>query len=203
MKAKKIIKKNYKNLILFILLFIFILIAKEVFQNEIFHSDQVLYDFLVSHRNPILNIFFMAITELGSAEILIIIAILSMIFIKNKLYKILVPINLAVIALVNQILKHIFVRPRPNELRLIEENGYRFPSGQAMASTAFYGLLIIFAFRHIENRKIRNSICVGLSILIVLIDLSRIYVGVHYASDVIAGSCLSISYLIILMRLIE
>lgn len=203
MKTKEFIKKKYKYFILAILLSIFILIAKAVFQKEIFVSDQILYNFLVEHRNQVFNVFFITITELGSAEILIVITIFCIIFMKNKLYKILVPANLAFIALFNQILKHIFVRQRPNMLRLVEENGYSFPSGHAMASTAFYGLLIVFAFKHIENKKLRNILCIGLSLLIIFIDISRIYVGVHYASDVIAGTCLSIAYLIILTRLIE
>ena len=158
MKVKDFIKRKHKYLILVILLSIFIAIAKEVFKKEIFQYDQVLYDFLVEHRNIGLNLFFMTITELGSAMALIIITTLCVIFIKNKLYKILIPSNLAFIALLNQILKHVFVRPRPNMLRLIEENGYSFPSGHAMASTAFYGLLIVFAFKHIKNKKLRNSL---------------------------------------------
>lgn len=203
MRPKEFLKKTYKCLIVFVLLSIFILIAKEVFKKEIFNIDQVIYNFLVEHRNAGLNIFFIAITELGSAGFLIFFTVISIIFVRNKSYKILIPINLAFIALVNQILKRIFVRPRPNMLRLVEENGYSFPSGHAMASTAFYGLLIIYIFRHVKNKKLRNSICIGLSSLIILIDLSRIYVGVHYASDVLAGSSLSISYLIILMKVIK
>ena len=101
------------------------------------------------------------------------------------------------------ILKRVFVRQRPNELRLVEENGYSFPSGHAMASTAFYGLLIILILKNIKNKKLRNTLCCVISIVIILIDISRIYVGVHYASDVIAGTCLSIIYLIILKRVLK
>lgn len=66
-----------------------------------------------------------------------------------------------------------------------------------MASMAFYGLLIYFAYRYIENKKSRSVICIILSILILLIGFSRIYLGVHYTSDVIAGFLISISYLIL------
>ena len=189
--------------IIFILLIIFILIAKDVLKKEVFEYDNYIYNFFVVHRNIVLNIFFIIITEFGSAEFLITIAISCIIFIKNKNYKILIPINLASIALINQILKRIFVRQRPNVFRLIEEKGFSFPSGHAMASTAFYGLLIILIFKNVKNKKIRNVLCILLSLLILLIDVSRVYVGVHYASDVIAGTCLSASYLIVLTSVLK
>ena len=198
MKTKEFLKNKYKYIILAIFLSIFIVIAKDVFQKELFNFDKVIYDFFVSIRNPILNMFFMIITELGSAEFLIIFTLISVVIIKNKVYRFLIPINLAFTGLFNYILKNFFERPRPNILRLVEENGYSFPSGHAMASTAFYGLLIIFFLKNIKDKKNRNIICIILSLLIIFIDISRIYVGVHYVSDVLAGTCLSISYLIIL-----
>ena len=198
MKTKEFIKKKYKYIILAILLSIFIILAKNVFQKELFNFDRIIYDFFVSIRNPILNMFFVIITELGSAEFLIIFTLISIVIIKNKLYRIILPINLAFIGISNFLLKNLFERPRPNILRLVEENGYSFPSGHAMASAAFYGLLIIFFFKNIKDKKKRNVICIILSMLILFIDISRIYVGVHYVSDVLAGTCLSISYLIIL-----
>ena len=111
------------------------------------------------------------------------------------------PINIFLVVGMNWLLKHFFVRPRPNELRLIEETGYSFPSGHAMASTAFYGLLIYIVYKEIKNKKIRNTICILLAILISLIDISRIYVGVHYTSDVLGGTCLSIAYLIVFTQI--
>lgn len=202
-KFKNFIKRKYVWIIFTIFISIFIMIASFVYKKNIFDFDLKAYNFLVSHRNNVFNIFFKTITLLGNASILIIIAILSLIFLKNRKYKVLVSVNLAVIGLINYVLKHIFSRQRPNNLRLIEESGYSFPSGHAMASTAFYGVFIYIAYKHIENIKIRNITCILLSILILLIDISRVYVGVHYASDVVAGTCFSISYLIVVLKLIN
>ena len=202
-KIKEMIIKNYKWIIFFVFFVIFLAIAEDVFEQEIFEFDSVVYNFLVNNQNEALNNFFKIITQFGSALVLIIITILCVIFIRDKKYKILVPANLLTIAIINIVLKNFFLRPRPNELRLIEETGYSFPSGHAMASTAFYGLLIYIAHEKIENKILRNTICIMLGLLILLISVSRIYVGVHYTSDVIAGTCFSIAYLILITRLIK
>lgn len=202
-KIKELIIKNYKWIIFFVFSVIFLAIAEDVFAQEIFEFDSVVYNFLVNNRNEALNNFFKIITQFGSALVLIIITILCVIFIRDKKYKILVPANLLTIAIINIVLKNFFLRPRPNELRLIEETGYSFPSGHAMASTAFYGLLIYIEHEKIENKILRNTICIMLGLLILLISVSRIYVGVHYTSDVIAGTCFSIAYLILITRLIK
>ena len=202
-KIKELIIKNYKWIIFFLFFVIFLAIAEDVFEQEIFEFDSVVYNFLVNNRNEVLNNFFKIITQFGSAIVLIIITILCVIFIRDKKYKILVPANLVTIAIINIVLKNFFLRPRPDELRLIEETGYSFPSGHAMASTAFYGLLIYIVHEKIENKILRNTICIMLGLLILLISISRIYVGVHYTSDVIAGTCFSIAYLILITRLIK
>lgn len=202
-KIKELTIKNYKWIIFFLFFVIFLAIAEDVFEQEIFEFDSVVYNFLVNNRNEVLNNFFKIITQFGSAIVLIIITILCVIFIRDKKYKILVPANLVTIAIINIVLKNFFLRPRPNELRLIEETGYSFPSGHAMASTAFYGLLIYIVHEKVENKILRNTICIMLGLLILLISISRIYVGVHYTSDVIAGTCFSITYLILITRLIK
>ena len=80
---------------------------------------------------------------------------------------------------------------------MVEESSFSFPSGHAMASMAFYGLIIYFIDKNMKNEKLKKIISISLSILIFLIGISRIYLGVHYASDVIAGFAISIVYLIL------
>lgn len=108
-----------------------------------------------------------------------------------------------VIFLSNQLLKNIVARPRPEGFRLVEESGYSFPSGHSMVSMAFYGFIVYWIFEKVKNPYLKWSSMIAISFIIIAIGLSRIYLGVHYASDVIAGFCISISYLILFTNLIK
>lgn len=196
-KVGKIIIKNLKWIIALITMIIFIAIAEDVFENEIFGFDSVIYNFLISKRNVYINSFFKIITNFGGSTSLVLVTIISMIFVKGKKYKIMLPLNLYVSAFLNYSLKNIFERTRPDNMRLIEETGFSFPSGHSMVSMAFYGYLIYLIYKYVKNKYIKWSLIVLLSCLIVGIGTSRIYLGVHYTSDVLGGFLISISYLVI------
>lgn len=202
-----IVKNNKRWCLLFICLIIFIVILENVFDSEIVTFDTTIYNAIsLSRTNAVTNIL-KIITQLGSAGFLILITILSFVIIRNKKIPICIALNLASIGALNQISKRIIQRPRPEGFRLIEETGYSFPSGHSMASMAFYGLIIYFVFKYVKNKNAKIIICTILSLLVLLIGISRIYLGVHYASDVIAGFVLSIAYLVvyitIVLKLIE
>lgn len=197
-KIRKALKKNYKYIILLICIIILYAIIEDLFNKETIFIDLFIYKIIVlSMRNNILTIIFKIITHLGGAYCLIIIAILSAIFVKNKKIAFAIPINLMLSTLLNLLLKNIVERPRPIGYRLIDETGYSFPSGHSMISAAFYGLIIYFIWKNVKNTKLKYASCILLWILIVLIGISRIYLGVHYASDVVGGFTISIAYLII------
>ena len=106
-------------------------------------------------------------------------------------------------ALLNHIFKKIVQRPRPTGYRLIEEDGYSFPSGHSMISAAFYGFFIYLIFKNVKNKYLKWGSISLLSLLICLIGISRIYLGVHYTSDVMAGFVISISYLVIFTSIVN
>ena len=99
------------------------------------------------------------------------------------------------VVLLNQVCKFIVQRPRPEGFRLIAESGYSFPSGHSMVAMAFYGLLAWMAWRHERDAVVRRISVTGFALVVVLVGISRIYLGVHYASDVIAGFCLAAAWL--------
>ena len=197
-KIKKGLKKNYKFIILLICIIIFLAIIEEVFEKETIAIDLIIYKIIVQNmRTDILTSIFKIITNFGGAYCLIIIAMLSAIFIKDKKIAFSIPINLILITIFNLVLKNIVERPRPIGYRLIDETGYSFPSGHSMVSAAFYGLIIYFVWKNIKDKKLKYISCAVLGILVALIGISRIYLGVHYASDVLGGFTISVAYLII------
>ena len=204
MKFKKWLKKNYYLLIIFISVIIFLIMLWNVASVGIMKEDKIIYEFISKHfMNDISTNIFKIITNLGSALFIICLTIILVIFIKDKKVKFIIPINLVIITILNLILKNIVQRPRPSKFQIISEKGYSFPSGHSMVSMAFYGLLIYLIYKYIKNKKLKYSLIVTLSILIFLIGISRIYLGVHYASDVIAGFCISLSYLMIYINILK
>ena len=197
-KIKEYIVKNLKWIILFICLVGFLDLAEDVFNKEIMKGDiigyKIISTFLISDFvTPIAKV----ITNLGSAVFLIALTIILIIVIKNKKIGLSIFLNLSFVTILNQLLKRILQRPRPNEFRIIEETGYSFPSGHSMVSMAFYGYLIYLIYKYVENKYIKWGLITLLSILIVSIGTSRIYLGVHYTSDVLGGFLIAVSYLII------
>lgn len=202
-KIYHFIKENIRIIIAFVAVILFIEIVEDIFKNEIFAFDNRLYHLITLNMSEGLNNIFKILTNMGAAIILIPICIIMFIILKKKRYATYITINLAVATILNIILKQIFVRPRPTELRIISETGYSFPSGHSMVSMAFYGFLIYLAYTHIKNNKLKWSICIALSIVIILVGISRIYLGVHYASDVCGGFLISIAYLMLYTKVIK
>jgi undecaprenyl-diphosphatase len=104
-------------------------------------------------------------------------------------------LNLVSVVLINQVLKYIVQRPRPDGFRLISEVGYSFPSGHSMVSMAFYGLCAWMVWTYERDRILRWLCCLSFASIVVVVGMSRVYLGVHYASDVIAGFCVSLAWL--------
>ncbi len=204
MKVKGFIIKNLKWILLVICLVGFFALAKDVFNKEIIKGDiigyKIISDFLISDFvTPIAKF----ITNLGGSIALIVITILLLIFIKNKKIGISIITNLCIITGLNITLKNILQRHRPTDYRIIDETGYSFPSGHSMISMAFYGFIIYLIYKYIKNKYLKSTLIIFLSILIILIGISRIYLGVHYTSDVLAGFLISISYLVIYISTIN
>lgn len=197
-KVKELIINNFKWIILFICLIGFLALAEDVFNKEIMNGDIIGYKFISTFlisdfATPIAKF----ITNFGGAIFIAVVAIFLAIIIKNKKIAISILANLVIITGLNQLLKRILQRARPTEYRIIQETGYSFPSGHSMISMAFYGYLIYLIYKHVKNKYIKWISISLLSILICLIGISRIYLGVHYTSDVLGGFLISISYLVI------
>jgi len=197
-KLKDLLLKNLKWIVLFISTVCFLMIVEDVMDEEIMSTDSKGYALVSTYlMSDTMTHIAKVVTNFGGEYCVIGLSIILLIIIKNKKVGISIPINLGLSALLNITLKQILQRPRPTEYRVIDESGYSLPSGHSMVSMAFYGYLIYLIYKHVENKYIKWLSIILLSILIISIGISRIYLGVHYTSDVIAGFLIALSYLII------
>lgn len=196
------IKNISKWIVCGIGILIFATIVVMLLTNNVTSLDNSIYNIIISSKSDAMTMFMTVITMMCNTEFIIVATLLLVLLIKNKKIGGMIASNVVLCSVINTIIKHIFLRPRPVGIKLIEQGGYSFPSGHSMMAVAFYGLLIYI----IWNTKWKNVWKIFtttlLVILILLIGISRIYVGVHFASDVIAGLSISLSYLIIFIELL-
>ena len=178
----------------------FVYIARRIFvlkKTKLDDSVFALMDQLVSDRNTAIMQFF---TFLGTHTFLIpanLCLIAYFLFIKkHKWHSIKIPaIALSSMGLMF-LLKNLFNRPRP-EIPLIDSaKGLSFPSGHALMSVTFYGLLIYMTYKSVKNAWVKWSLIILLILLIMMIGMTRIYLRYHYASDVLAGYCIGFLWLV-------
>lgn len=197
---KKIL--NNKRWIIFsILIVTFIIIVINLFNNNLLGIDNFVYNKIQIFNSNKMTTFFKIYTEISGSIFLVVLCILLFLLLKNKKYGVLIIINLVTTVIINQILKNIFLRQRPLDLMLIQESGYSFPSGHSMASMSFYGFLIFLVWQTKINKKYKWLLTIMFSMIIILVGISRVYLGVHYFSDVLAGFCISLAYLIIFITI--
>ena len=124
-----------------------------------------------------------------------VLAVIMAIVCKPVWVKIFSVVNVGFVAVFCWVVKHIVQRPRPEGIALIEETGYSFPSAHTMGSVVFYGFIIFLIWKYLKNKPLKISFTVLLSIFAILIGYTRVYLGVHYASDVLAAILAGVAYL--------
>jgi membrane-associated phospholipid phosphatase len=185
----------------------FVYITRRIFVLNKTKLDDRAFAWLKSHvserNNEVMEFF----TFLGTHLFLIpanLALIAFFLFIKkHKWYSIKIPaLALSSLGLMF-LLKNAFSRERPAIPLLKEAAGLSFPSGHALMSMTFYGLIIYIIFKTVENRPLKWTLITMLILLIMIIGLSRVYLRVHYASDVIAGYCVGFLWLVFAIWLLN
>ena len=160
--------------------------------------DTTVMQFADSIRSIPLTVFFEWVTNLGDARTITVVAIaLALVLWRHRrfTYKAGFAVALFGSLLTSWLLKHLIERPRPDHaLSLISESGYSFPSMHATVSMATYGFLAFVMWRVLRPRSHRAPAVAVLVALIVCIGLSRIYLEVHYFSDIVSGYVIGVLF---------
>lgn len=197
------LRSNARTLAALVAAFVFVVLLENVAEGQILQLDVLAYELFVERlRSDALTPFMQAITSLASVVVLAVVAATIAALAPGKAPGWCVSVNLAAVVALNALLKELVQRPRPDGFRLISETGYSFPSGHSMVAMAFFGLLVWMIWRFHKRDAMRVVWCAFFSVVIALVGISRIYLGVHYASDVVAGFCVSVLWLVFYTRVV-
>ena len=176
-----------------IAMFVVLLVKYKI--SKTFEIDDYFIKFSTKIRSDGLTKFLKMVTHFGSILTIAILSAILFLMSKNKVVKIFAIINVGFVSVFCLIVKHIVQRPRPEGIALIEETGFSFPSAHTMGSVVFYGFMIFLICRYFKLKPLKIILSVILALVSLIIGYTRIYLGVHYASDVMAGIIAGIAYL--------
>lgn len=193
-------------LLLLFALVIFIYEIRMVFISESTDFDDRVFNSIKPYISNSLTRVMLVITFLGKHQLLIPLNFVLIIFFilrKERWFATRVAALSLSSLLLMFMLKFFFQRNRPQQQLIDDVSGYSFPSGHALISVVFYGLFIHMIWHEIKIKWLRNLLVILLGILILLIAFSRVYLRVHYASDVIAGIAVGFIWLVLSLRIIH
>jgi len=201
--ALRLARENRMIIVLSIALLVFVYLLQNVMSGDIRRIDGIAYQFFVVRlRRDWLTPIMQSFTSLSAPVVLAVMLIVVAAFAPGRMPGRFAAANLVGIVALNYALKEIVQRPRPEGFRLIAETGYSFPSGHSMVAVAFYGFLIWLIIRFEEDRLQRWIWSLALFFVVIMIGISRVYLGVHYFSDVVAGYCVAAVWLVVFTRII-
>lgn len=169
----------------------FVQLTDELAENDLTKIDEAVSEFVVARRSDTVTTYLTFVTDLGDRYAYVVITIILAIFffIKKHSGKFIIQTTLVLVlaSLSNIVLKRVFNRARPSLEHLVEVNTLSYPSGHSMSAMAFYGFLIFLCLRYRMAAWLRAVLITVLVILVLSIGISRIYLGVHYPTDVAGG----------------
>jgi undecaprenyl-diphosphatase len=173
-------------------LFIFAWLAEEILEGDTQRFDGYLRTAVHQHATPGLTQLMQVFSFLGSVAavtVMCLVAVCVSLYFHRARTAALLAITMLGVAVLEVTLKHAFHRPRPVAFFGVTPSTYSFPSGHALGSFCFYGMLAGILAARARGRGAKFCVWMAAALLVGMIGVSRIYLGVHYPSDVIAGYC--------------
>lgn len=185
----------------------FLVIGIFVYIDRLNTFDFFIIGVIQGWESPVLTSIMTIFSFIGSYQTIVIVSLIVavLLYVKGKHTSQIILLFVTIIstAIVNQILKYAIQRERPSFYRLAEATGYSFPSGHSMGAFAVYGMMTLILLKYIHSRRGQVLTLIASSLLILFVGMSRIYLGVHFPSDVIGGYLLSLFLITIILLEIQ
>jgi undecaprenyl-diphosphatase len=200
-KARWITSRFILALVLFLItLFVFVAITDEIVLDHKYGFDQNIFNAISSLVSPFTTRLMETVTFFGSSNFLFPAYLVLIIFYLSR-GNIKPALDITMIGLgstgILNLFKYIFQRQRPLDPLMRDVTGFSFPSGHSFSSFTFFGLLIYILWRTGIRKPLKILLSIVLFLFAAVIAFSRVYLRVHYPSDVVAGFCLSIIWLML------
>jgi undecaprenyl-diphosphatase len=184
---------------------IFVRITRELIEGDVSAVDSAILLTIVKTRTPWLTIAAVDVTALGSITLVILFSAFTLVVLLvlgDRLGALQMLAASAGAGILTLLTKNIIERIRPEEAqRLITVSGFSYPSGHSVSTSALYLTIAIIASRYVEHSAARTAICLAVSVVLIMVGASRVYLGVHYATDVVSGISLGAAWALVLAGL--
>jgi undecaprenyl-diphosphatase len=181
---------------------LFIRITQELLEKEVDAIDRTILLKVIAARTSWLNVLMVDITAFGSATSVALFSLVALvIFAAIRAWSNALQLASASAGslLLTAVTKSFIERARPQGVpRLVEASGYSYPSGHSLSSAALYLTIALLIGRYLPTHRARVAVIASSLVLIALVSFSRVYLGVHYPSDVTSGVCVGIAWALLL-----
>ncbi|MEO5910409.1 MAG: phosphatase PAP2 family protein [Pelobium sp.] len=177
---------------------LFLLVTNKMRDNEMQGFDDFIVSSIIKYRSERLTILMKTVTTIGDIfGYLFLVTMMALFFYLRKRWRTALQVALVLVLAsgLNVFLKFIISRPRPIINRIANAGFYSFPSGHAMSAIVFYGFIAYLSIALIKKRGVKSLIIMLCASMVAIIGISRIYLGVHFPSDILAGYLAGISWL--------
>ena len=200
-KILKNIDINKKDILFLIPLILVAIIFIIIINVGVLKCDSYVLTCVSHLHSDTLTLIMSIITSLSDTVAVICVILLCFIVIKNKKIPLCLSFAVIISALLNYVIKNIVARQRPIDFMIISETGYSFPSGHSGRSIVLYGFLIYICYKLIKKRWLKITTITLLGLIILSVAFSRLYFGVHYLTDVLAGLTLGYIFLYLFIKI--
>jgi undecaprenyl-diphosphatase len=183
----------------------FVRITRELIEGDVTAFDSTIQLTVARIRTPWLTSAAVDVTALGSITLVVLFSIFTLVVLlvlRDRLGALQLLAASAGAGILTLVTKDIIERIRPAEAQqLIVVSGFSYPSGHSLSTSALYLTIAIIAGRYVQHSGARAAIFLAVSVVLIMVGTSRVYLGVHYATDVVSGISLGAAWALVLAGL--